>query len=230
MLQAHPRSIVQRTQAGGLMFTETVFEPYTVLGRHTHANAYISFVRAGSYTERLGPITRVCESSTLLFHAPGETHENRFHAEPVRLLRIEAFASDLLRAHVGAAAGGPVRSVQPCFLCQRMLRELDRPDDLTSLVLQGLAYELVAELTRSSRRLARRGPAWLKRIDELLVESFAEPPSLSELADAVDVHPVHLARTFRRYRRQTVGERLRDLRLQHAPRVRIRRARARPCS
>src|SRR2546422_6478599 len=143
------RSIILRHQAGGLLFTKTVFEPNAVLERHTHANAYISFVRAGSYTERLGRLTRRCEASTVLFHAPGETHDNLFHGEPVHLLRIEAVASDLLAASAVIRSGDLIRSERTSFLCNSMLRELKDPDDLTSLALQGLAYELVSALGRT---------------------------------------------------------------------------------
>ena len=219
MQTAVPRSIVQRRQAGGLLFTKTLFEPHTVLGRHTHANAYISFVRAGSYTERVGHATRRCESSSLLLHAPGETHENRFHGERVQLLRIEAVASDLLAEPAVSMTGGSIRSERASLLCHSMLRELEDPDDLTPLALQGLAYELVAALARTHRDDASRGPTWLRRIDVLLIETFADPLDLTAMARTVNVHPVHLARTFRKYRGQTVGMRLRDLRLEQACRA-----------
>ena len=40
--------------------------------------------------------------------------------------------------------------------------------------------------------------------------------ALIEIAATVDVHPAHLARTFRRFQRQTVGDYLRQLRLEFA--------------
>src|SRR5262249_52992519 len=80
----------------------------------------------------------------------------------------------------------------------------------------GLAYELIAALGRRTRRSAAPGPLWLPRIDALLLETFLEPFDLGQLARAVRVHPVHLARTFRRHRGQTVGARVRELRLQEA--------------
>ena len=89
-------TVVEKSDAGGLRFSRVVFAPRAVLGPHVHANAYLSFVSAGSYTERVGRIVRECGFSTLLYHEAGERHENVFHAEPVSLLRVEAVDSELL--------------------------------------------------------------------------------------------------------------------------------------
>jgi AraC family transcriptional regulator len=45
---------------------------------------------------------------------------------------------------------------------------------------------------------------------------FAEPLSLSEIAQAVNVHPAHLAREFRRWYRCAVGEYVRRVRVEFA--------------
>src|SRR5262249_52461237 len=56
----------------------------------------------------------------------------------------------------------------------------------------------------------------LSRVIAFLDEHFVDSPSLSEVARAAEVHPVHLARTFRRHYRCTVGEYLRQLRVTFA--------------
>ncbi len=206
------RAVVRRQEAAGLVFTKTVYEPHTVLRRHTHANAYLSFASTGSYTENVGRVTKRCDPTAVLLHEAGETHEDLFHDRPVHLLRIEATDSNLLDIAVPEVTRGE-RSLQ---LCRRMLGELQSPDDLTSLVLHGLALELVADLARASRGDKAPGPAWLKRIDELLNETYLETLRLPEVAAAVGVHPVHLCRTYSRLRGQTVGDRVRELRLQRA--------------
>jgi AraC family transcriptional regulator len=52
----------------------------------------------------------------------------------------------------------------------------------------------------------------------LLQERFSDDLSLSDVARAVGVHPVHLARTFRQHHGTTVGEYLRALRVEFAAR------------
>jgi AraC family transcriptional regulator len=49
-----------------------------------------------------------------------------------------------------------------------------------------------------------------------LRENFSEPPGLNELAKAVDVHPTHLARVFRQFERRTVGDYIREVRIDYA--------------
>jgi len=175
-------------------------------------------VEAGSYTERLGGITRHCETSTLLIHPAGERHANVFHDRAVNLLRVEASDADLLDVPLGAASSDGCRGEPSRSLCRRMLRELRAPDDLTPLALQGLALELVAGVARASTR-RHREPAWLERVDELLDERAHEPLGLAAIAAHAGVHPVHLARTHRRYRHQSIGERVRELRMERACRL-----------
>jgi AraC family transcriptional regulator len=208
--------VVQRRDAAGLVFSRLLYKPRAVLGPHAHRHAYLSFVSSGSYTERLEGVTRDCEASTLLCHAAGERHANVFHDQPVSLLRVEEVGSDLLGQPLCAAYSRAYRGEHALVLCRKMLQELDGSDDLTPLALQGLAYELVAGLARGSRRARSAGPAWLASIDDLLHASFREPPTLAAMAVTAGVHPVHLARTYRKHRRQTIGERIRELRLESA--------------
>jgi AraC family transcriptional regulator len=77
-------------------------------------------------------------------------------------------------------------------------------------------WELIGCLWRG-RRLAERGqPRWLASCLELLRGEFARPLTVLEVASAVDVHPVHLSREFRRRFGQTMGEYLHKLRIQAA--------------
>ena len=77
-------------------------------------------------------------------------------------------------------------------------------------------WELVGCLWRG-RRLAERGqPRWLASCLELLRGEFARPVTVLEVASAVDVHPVHLSREFRRRFGQSMGEYVHKLRIQAA--------------
>ncbi len=208
--------MVARRDVAGLVFSSLRYEPGATLGWHVHPLAYLSFVGAGSYTERLGAGTRHCRASTLLLHEAGERHANVFHDRPVRLLRVEAGDAWWLDfARTRAAVDGPPGEPSK-RLCLRMLEELHAPDDVTPLALHGLLLELVAGVSRESARPGRREPAWLERVEELLRASSDTRLDLATIAAHVGVHPVHLARTFRRHRRRTIGERIRELRVENA--------------
>ena len=205
-------TLVARRDVAGLAFSSLTYDPGAMLGWHVHPRPYLSFVGTGSYTERLAGLTRRCDTSTLLLHPPGERHANQFH-DRVRLLRVESNDPRLLEVPgtVASAARGPMR-----HLCRRMLQELQAPDNVTTLALHGLMLELIAGLARAKAPSRTSEPPWLEQVDEFLRESFDAPLSLSLVASHAGVHPVHLARTYRRHRRQTIGDRIRELRLESA--------------
>jgi len=68
----------------------------------------------------------------------------------------------------------------------------------------------------SSTNSSRRFPQWLERVRSILEQRFAEPYKLSEIAAEVGVHPVHLAREFRKHYGTSVGEYLRRVRIEYA--------------
>jgi AraC family transcriptional regulator len=49
-------------------------------------------------------------------------------------------------------------------------------------------------------------PPWFGRVKELLHEGFHEPLRMGDLAREAGVHPVHLARVFRKFENRTPGE------------------------
>jgi AraC family transcriptional regulator len=101
---------------------------------------------------------------------------------------------------------------------RQIAAELRAQDDLRSLAVEGLSLELVAAAARSARNgVARtRAPAWLKTVDEYLAASYFRPLRIAEVASVVHVHPAHLARVFRTHHGETIGHRIRRLRLDWA--------------
>jgi AraC family transcriptional regulator len=61
-------------------------------------------------------------------------------------------------------------------------------------------------------------PLWLVQARAFIDAHFAERLALATLAAAVGVHPVHLARTFRRVYRTTIGAYVREARVDFARR------------
>jgi AraC-like DNA-binding protein len=62
----------------------------------------------------------------------------------------------------------------------------------------------------------RTFPKWLERVKNILEQRFAEPFKLSEIAAEAGVHPVHLAREFRKHYGTSVGEYVRRVRIEYA--------------
>ena len=85
--------------------------------------------------------------------------------------------------------------------------------------MEGLLLELVAAASRLEDQsgTSSRAP-WLEHAREQIHVDLAARPSLTGLAESVGVHPVTLARAFRRAFGCTVGEYVRSLRIERATR------------
>jgi AraC family transcriptional regulator len=96
-------------------------------------------------------------------------------------------------------------------------------DPLSGLAAEGLGIELLSEALRPPALAPAGGePDWLRTVNQIVHDRYRESLSLAELALAVGVHPVHLARAFRRRYGSCVGELIRHLRTEAACHALIR--------
>ena len=93
------------------------------------------------------------------------------------------------------------------WLAWRLAGELRASDAAAPLAAEGFALELLAATSRETRpeRNGGRLAAWLRAAEEML-RARSLHVGLSELAEAVGVHPTHLARVFRARYGVSVGE------------------------
>jgi AraC family transcriptional regulator len=79
-------------------------------------------------------------------------------------------------------------------------------DGANALTVDSLAWEFLAAAARMRREKCTKPPAWWRRIVDLLHSESARDLRVADLAREASVHPVHLARVFRRLTNQTPGE------------------------
>lgn len=210
---------MKRRDIPGFILTESIYPKGLVLTKHCHTHAYLSFILSGSYVERYANKECVCSEGSLRFLPPGELHENEFKTE-VRcvLVKIDPLMLDRLGDHAPVLSSpGEVQGLASTWLANRMCREFHAQDDIAPLAIEGVLLEILAE---SARAIGEGGgshaPIWLRRVREALEESYLLAPSLTELAAIGGVHPVHLAREFRKHYNSTIGEFIRKRRIEHA--------------
>lgn len=92
-------------------------------------------------------------------------------------------------------------------------------DEAAPLMIESLALEIVAAASRQASSYERRIPRWLEQVREMLHARVSENIAFAELAAVAGVHPVYLAREFRRHFRCTMGEYVRRLRVETACRI-----------
>ena len=196
--------------------------PGSHLSRHAHDQPTICYVVRGRFTEQSGGETVECEGGTLKVMPAGEPHSNRFIGVATRGLRIDVDTARFADTPRIARAldervhlrGGPAAAI-----ARRLLREVDREDDVTRLTTEGIALELLGTLARERVPVRGAMPPWVRRADELLRESFIRPPALNALARQVGVQPSTLARGYRAAFGCTIGQRVRRLRVECAARA-----------
>jgi AraC family transcriptional regulator len=106
---------------------------------------------------------------------------------------------------------------QTAWLMARLRREFRLTDAEAALTIEGLVLELIAGTSRRRKLAAEdRQARWLRQAREFLDDSFSQPLTLSVIAQAVGVHPVYLANSFRRHYQCSVGEYLRRRRVEFA--------------
>lgn len=212
------------TESSGFRLTATEYAGGFCTPRHNHELAYLSFVLEGAREQRIenggGGSLKRAEGGELVFHPAGERHSDRFLAPRNRLFQVEIFPERLRQfpeESFGAAAKGAVRSRRCQWLAARMLEELQYPDAITALSVEGLSLELLSVLCREGSMRRRMGsPTWVRRAREIVRDRFAERLTLSEVADEVGVSNTHLARGYRQFHRCTLGEDLRQRRIEYA--------------
>lgn len=210
----------RRVEVGGFTVTEGIHGKGSELPWHHHETPTICFVLQGAFTELWRGGSIACASSTLKITPAGERHWDRFNRSDVRGLLIEAEDSQVAAIRPYSEVldervsfhGGLVSAIG-----WRIYDEMRRMDSTAPLAIEGLLLELVASASRLRDQNGGSGrPHWLEEARDRIHVELAARPSLSGLAESVGVHPVTLARSFRRAFGCTVGEYVRRLRIERA--------------
>lgn len=212
--------ILSKRDAAGSILTEYAYAPHTKITNHSHVLPYFSIILKGAYHETSENRVRECKPATLLFHPQGELHADDFHQGYSRVFSFEMGAQWLERARqCSIPLLGPVQfhTGPAVWLATKLYRELYATDDASLLVVEGLLLEILAEISRQRNPpVTRQPPLWLKEARNLLRANFSESLSIDAIAKAVEIHPVHLSREFRRFYQYSIGEYVRKLRIEFA--------------
>lgn len=209
-----------RRELAGLVFAESVYRDRLRIPRHEHANAFVNLVVEGTYTETCGVRSRTRGPSTLAIHPCGEAHADQWHTSGGRVFHVDFAPSFLERVRAYSKALDVPQDLEgglPVWLATRLYQEHLSDDGASSLAMEGLTFEMLAECSRHGSKNPERGwPRWLLALRELLHERFRDNLSHDAIAVAVGVHPMHMARVFRRRFGCSLGTYVRRLRVEFA--------------
>jgi AraC family transcriptional regulator len=200
----------------GLYAFEAAYDPCSRLPEHGHSAPFLTYVLCGSYIERAGLHARQCDRGAVIFH-DRESHANEVGESGTASFNVEldpemwreltegvGFSASI----VGRVLGGDIE-----WIALRAWHEFQEADTSQTLALE----EAVVLLCDAARRDAHRDlfePH--QRLDQCISFLDAYPMQVHRLADVArigGVHPMHLAKLFRRRFGYSMGEYLRRRRI-----------------
>jgi AraC family transcriptional regulator len=175
------------------------------------------FVTGGQYVTNSDGETP-SDATPFVFNPPGTWHRDRFVAS-----RGSFFTVAMPRGVVDTEQPLPRAPTQighghARSLVRRLMAQWARWDACDALGAESLALELVGAMTRGGTD-ERRAPRWLREACELLRAAALDGTTIESASRTLGVHPIHLARTFRRFLRCTPGEYLQSRRAEYAARL-----------
>lgn len=193
---------------------------------HTHDDAHFLLLLNGAYLSTARGMPEVCTTRALVVNPPGTTHRDCFRGLDGRFFTL-SIPADVWR-NATDHRNLPDHAIQlpasALVQATRLWHELRHWDGASPLAIEA-GMQLLLDAAAEQRPLDRFGPPWLERAREQLHDEWRRTPGLSELADAAGVHPVYLARAFRRRYGCSPGEYLRRCRMEraiallHTPRI-----------
>jgi len=179
----------------------------------------VCVVLSGSFIE-LGGSSEVFRSGVVVYRPPEVRTLIRFGRSGMRSMTVELSAEaleSLRQTGVLPKRAASAKSSKCVALATRIALEKDNPDPISKLVTEGLLLELIGEVGRTSSGIhSRRPPSWLKHIHAKISRDVVHPASIAEYAHIAGVHPAHLARSFRACYGASIGEYVRNIRVQRA--------------
>jgi AraC family transcriptional regulator len=207
-------------EVAGFILTEAYFPTDAALPLHCHENGFFRLIVAGISTDISGGKRFLGEAASMVYHAAAESHTNHWHRGGRSfIIEIPGNATDRLEGAFARVLerGQTFPSGPAVQTALRVFREFQHMDSLSPLALEGLTLELLAVACRYAAPMKHpNAPPWLRRARELLDDCPTQPHCLSAVAAAAGVHPGHLARAFRSYYHCTLGEHVRQLRVERA--------------
>jgi AraC-like DNA-binding protein len=188
---------------------------------HSHENARFVFVLQGSFTEKYEQKKRECRSLMMLIRPPLEKHAENYNGKGIVCLSIDiqnAWMQHLREYNVILDDSAEHQGAGLSPLIIKLNNEFDATDQASALAVEALLLEIAVEVSRQKEKTTsdKKAPRWLSDARDFIHAEFAFNPTIKEIAEAANIHPVHLSRIFQRKYHCTIAEYIRRLRVESA--------------
>ncbi len=212
----YPGETEAHRRLSGLGLTESRYARDVAMEAHAHRLPFLHIVLGGGVREDSDAAKGDLAVAEVVYHPPHSPHATSWRAGGAGFAMKFGIQRAAEFDDWGVLPDRPLR-LPPGLVSGLMLaarRELHRPDG-AALAAESLLVEVLAELRRlpASIELSGGAPRWLRQAREAVCDTFADPPTLGEVAASVSIHPAHLARAFRQHFGETMGDCVRRRRL-----------------
>jgi AraC family transcriptional regulator len=174
--------------------------------RHEHELAYVTVVLQGDYLEGDRGKLDELRPFSAVFNPAGAAHSTIIGPAGASFFTIELRESNLRDLGIRLPRLTTFDRGAGAMLWPGLrLYSAFKTETADPLVIEGYVLEMlgaIAELEAEDRT----APRWFAQVKDRLHDGFREPLRMCDLAREAGVHPVHLARVFRRMERRTPGE------------------------
>ena len=174
--------------------------------RHEHELAYVTLVLHGDYLEGDRGHLDELRPFTAVFNPAGTAHSTVIGPSGASFFTIELREENLSQLgiclpHRTAFDRGAGTILWPGL----RLYSAFKTQTADPLVLEANVLEILGAIA-GFKAPDKTAPRWFVRVKDRLHESYREPLRMRDLAHDAGVHPVHLARVFRKHEKRTPGE------------------------
>lgn len=210
--------IVLKRRSASAALAEEIHERPFDYPKHEHEQSYFMLTDNRVYREKIGNRTFHYPPHTVLWRPAGISHSDGMARSNGRSFSV--YIKDELLERYSDDVSIPnefsEQNTYLVFLANRLRNEFRNWANGSDLIAEGLVLEMLGYAARNRIPADRLPPGWVVRIAEKLGDEYLERHTNLELAIDVGVHPVHLARTFRRYYGKSVGRYLKEMRVHRA--------------
>jgi len=173
--------------------------------RHEHELAYVTVMLQGDYQEGDHGHLAELQPLTAAFNPAGVAHTTIIGPAGASFFTIEFRIGTLRSLDLTLPLYPALDRGSGAMLWSALRLYSAFKTQPAALELEASVLEVLGAVSRCEDR-EYSAPPWFRRVKEKLKEEFREPLRVRDLAREAGVHPVHLARVFRRFEKQTPGE------------------------
>src|SRR5439155_17213883 len=184
-----PSSVIQTRDVSGFQMMEGLYYANTKVATHSHEQAVFCLALKGRCAEVYGSEVREYQPLTVQFLPPNEAHSLEISSLEVRAFSVEVAPQWLDRtSEYSLSLDKSVHSRGGLLsrLLMTRYKEFHQMDDASPLAVEGLALEMLAEVSRRQIKVSDcKPPHWLAHARDLLREQFSVPLTVSQLVTSV---------------------------------------------